>query len=178
MPLPIFGSADEPRRASGLEIGGLIVRGAILQSDRECECHLNAKAVWRPGVPCPCHVAADIDLCPEGMPCGFRRAFHERLSEERRTLETPVHPYFLPLRSVTGAIPAYFGDPRQRRSVPVVRQGPRRRGAKHGPCPWQGVKQGEVGWSWRAARMALSKSSMACRSRGVGRRRLQPGREG
>ena len=33
-----------------------------------------------------------IDLCPEGMPCGFRRPFHERLSQELWTLEAPVDP--------------------------------------------------------------------------------------
>src|SRR5206468_8415757 len=36
-----------------------------------------------------------IDLCPEGMPDRFRGPCHERLSEERRTLQTPVHPGFL-----------------------------------------------------------------------------------
>src|SRR6266705_4731763 len=79
-----------------LEIGGLIVRGAILPTAIE-----NADPFEGQGahgrLVCLALVALllVIDLGPEGMPDRFRSPFHECLSEERRTLQAPVDPGFL-----------------------------------------------------------------------------------
>src|ERR671924_281733 len=87
-----------------------------------------------------------IDLCPEGMPDRFRRPLHERLSQELRTLEAPVHPGFLATA---------FRDRRDARvfleflgrgvAFPLFAKGHEEAGGKDGSGAWQGVKQGEVG---------------------------------
>jgi hypothetical protein len=87
-----------------------------------------------------------IDLCPEGMPCGFRRPLDKRLSQELWTLEAPVDP---------GLLAAAFRDRRNARlflecvgggkAVPLCAEGDEEAGGKHSPSPWQGVKQREVG---------------------------------
>src|SRR5882672_817989 len=79
-----------------LEIGGLIVRGALLPTAIEnadpLECQGPYGGLVRLAL---VTLLLVIDLGPEGMPDRFRCPFHERLSEERRTLPTPVHPGFL-----------------------------------------------------------------------------------
>ena len=87
-----------------------------------------------------------IDLGPEGMPRGFRRPLHERLAQERRTLEAPVHP---------GLLATAFRDRRNARvfleflgggeAFSLFAEGDEEAGSKHGSGPWQGVKQREVG---------------------------------
>jgi hypothetical protein len=86
-----------------------------------------------------------IDLCPEGMPDRFRRPLHERLSQELRTLEAPMHPGFLA---------AAFRDRRDARifleflgrsvAFSLFAKGHEEAGSKDGPGAWQGIKQGEV----------------------------------
>ena len=87
-----------------------------------------------------------IDLCPEGMPDRFRCPFHERLSEERRTLPTPVHPGFLATafrdRCDACVWLEFLGGGE---AFPVFAEGHKKAGGKDRPGPWQGVKQGEVG---------------------------------
>src|SRR5215831_13538634 len=79
-----------------LEIGGLIVRGAILPTAIE-----NADPFEGQGahgcLVCFALVALllVIDLGPEGMPDRFRRPLYKRLSQECRTLQPPVDPGFL-----------------------------------------------------------------------------------
>ena len=79
-----------------LEIDGFIIRSAILPTSKEdtdpCE---GSGAHGR--LVCLAFVALllRIDLGPEGMPRGCRRPLHERLAQERRTLEAPVHPGLL-----------------------------------------------------------------------------------
>ena len=92
-----------------------------------------------------------IDLCPEGMPGGFRRPLDKRLSQELWTLEAPVDP---------GLLAAAFRHRRHARiflefvgggkAFPLFAEGDEEAGSKHGPRPWQGVKQREVGMVLRA----------------------------
>ena len=87
-----------------------------------------------------------IDLRPEGMPRRFSRPLHERLTEERRTLEAPVHPRLLATA---------FRDWRNARlfveilgrgvAFPWCATGHEEARSQDGSGPWQGVKQGEVG---------------------------------
>jgi hypothetical protein len=104
-----------------------------------------------------------IDLDPEGMPCGFRRPLHERLAQERRTLEAPGHP---------GLFATAFRDRRNARifleflgggeAFPLFAEGDEEAGSKHGSGPWQGVKQREIGMVLARCAIAVSKSAMAC----------------
>ena len=79
-----------------LEIGRLIVRGAILPTAVE-----NADPCEGQGahsrLVCLALVALllVIDFGPEGMPDRFRSPFHACLSDERRTLKAPVDPGLL-----------------------------------------------------------------------------------
>ena len=118
-----------------------------------------------------------IDLRPEGMPRGFRRPLHERLAQERRTLEAPVDPGFLATA---------FRDRRDTRifleflgrgvAFPLFAKGHEEARGKDGPGPWQGVKQGEVGMALGALRDGVCRSRQwLARSRGVGPRGLAPG---
>ena len=87
-----------------------------------------------------------IDLCPKGMPDGFCGPFHERLSEERRTLPTPVHPGFLATafrdRCDARLFLEFLGGGE---AFSLCAEGHEETGGKDGPSPWQGLKQGEVG---------------------------------
>src|SRR5215813_10581482 len=81
-----------------------------------------------------------IDLGPEGMPCGFRCPLHERLAQERRTLEAPVHP---------GLLATAFRDRRNARiflelvsrsePFPLFAEGDEKAGSKDGPGSWQSI---------------------------------------
>ena len=86
-----------------------------------------------------------IDLGPEGMPDRCRGPCHERLSEERRTLPTPVHPGFLATafrdRGDARIFLAFLGGGE---AFPLCAEGHEEAGGKAGPGPWQGVKQGAV----------------------------------
>jgi hypothetical protein len=87
-----------------------------------------------------------IDLCPEGMSDRFGGPLHERLSQELGTLETPVHPGFLPaafrhwrdagifLQCSGGRIP-----------FALLPEGDQEAGRKDGSRAGQGLKQGEIG---------------------------------
>ena len=87
-----------------------------------------------------------IDLRPEGMPCRFRRPGHERVAQERRTLEAPGHP---------GLLATAFCDRREARVLlelcgrgeawPWCAAGDEEAGSTDGPGPWQGVKPRAVG---------------------------------
>ena len=82
-----------------------------------------------------------IDLCPEGMPCGFRSPLDKRLAQELWTLEAPVDP---------GLLAAAFRDRRNARiflefvgggkAFPLFAEGDEEAGSKNGPSTWQGVK--------------------------------------
>jgi hypothetical protein len=92
-----------------------------------------------------------IDLCPEGMPDRFRGPCHARVSEERRTLPTPVDP---------GLRAAAFRHGRNARlflevvgggqAFPLFAEGDEEAGSTNGASPWQSVKQREVGMVLRA----------------------------
>src|SRR5262245_11152428 len=87
-----------------------------------------------------------LDLCPEGMPCGFRRPLHERLPQERRTLEAPVPPGLLATAFCHRRNTRIFLEVLGRgEAFPLCAKGDEEAGSKDGPGPWQGVKQGEVG---------------------------------
>jgi hypothetical protein len=87
-----------------------------------------------------------IDLGPEGMSCGFRCPLDKRLAQELWTLEAPVDP---------GLLAAAFRDRRNARlflefvgggkAFPLFAEGDEEAGSKHGPSPWQGVNQREIG---------------------------------
>jgi hypothetical protein len=87
-----------------------------------------------------------IDLGPEGMPDRFRSPFHERLAEERRTLQTPVHPGFLATAFRDWRNACVFLEFRSGgEAFSLFTEGHEEARGKDGPGPWQGVKQGEVG---------------------------------
>ena len=87
-----------------------------------------------------------IDLCPEGMPEGFCGPCHERLSEERRTLQTPVPPGFLATacrdRGDARLFLACLGGGE---AFAWCAEGHEETGGNDGPSPWQGLKPGEGG---------------------------------
>jgi hypothetical protein len=86
------------------------------------------------------------DLCPAGMSDRFGGPLHARLSQELGTLETPVHPGFLPaafshwrdaglfLQCSGGRIPFAW-----------LPEGDQEAGRKDGSRAGQGLKQGEIG---------------------------------
>ena len=130
-----------------LEIDGFIIRRVILPTSKEdtdpFECQgAHGRLVRLAFVA----LLLIIDLSPEGMPRGFRRPLHERLAQERRTLEAPVHP---------GLFATAFRDRRNARvfleflgggeAFALFAEGDEEAGRKDDPGPWQGVKQGEVG---------------------------------
>jgi hypothetical protein len=92
-----------------------------------------------------------IDLCPEGMPGGFRSPLDKRLSQELWTLEAPVDP---------GLLAAAFRDRRDARiflecvgggqAFPWFAEGDEEAGSTNGPSTWHGVKHREVGMVLRA----------------------------
>src|SRR5262249_49747325 len=96
-----------------------------------------------------------IDLGPEGMPNRFGGPLHERLPEELGTLETPGHQAFFPLRSVTGAMPAYFcsaaAEGYRSRCSPKATK---RRDAKTGSAPGRACNKGKSGCRWACCAMA------------------------
>src|SRR5437870_9539607 len=129
------------------EIDGFIIWGALLPTPREdadpCEGQGAHGRLVRLAF---LALLLIIDLCPEGMPGGFRRPLDKRLSQELWTLEAPVDP---------GLLAAAFRHRRNARiflefvgggkAFPLFAEGDEEAGSKHGPRPWQGGKQREVG---------------------------------
>ena len=131
----------------GLEIGRRIVGEAILPTARE-----DAEPCAGQGSPSSLVGVALValrlirDLGPAGMPERGRCPCHERVSEARRTLPTPVPP---------GLLATAFRDRCDARicleflgggdAFPLCAEGHEEAGGKDGPGPWQGVKQGEGG---------------------------------
>jgi len=80
------------------------------------------------------------------MPRGFRRPLHERVAQERRTLEAPVDPGLFATtfrnRCDARVLLEIFG---RGEAFPLFAEGDEEARSKHGPGPWQGVKQREVG---------------------------------
>ena len=130
-----------------LEIGRLVVREALLPTAIEDTDPLEGQGSHSRLVRFALvALLLVIDLCPEGMPDRFRGPFHKRLSEERRTLQAPVHP---------GCLATAFRDRCDARifleflgggeAFSLFTEGHEEARGKDGPGPWQGVKQGEVG---------------------------------
>ena len=87
-----------------------------------------------------------IDLCPEGMPRGFRRPFHEGLAEELRALEAPVDPRLLAATFGDGCntgVPLEFGG--RRLAVTLFPKGDEQPGGEDGACTREGLEEGEIG---------------------------------
>ena len=126
---------------------GRIVGGAILPTAREnaepLACQGPYSGLVRLALVTLLRVLA---VCPEGMPRGFRRPCHARVSEERRTLETPVPP---------GLLATALRDRRDTRvflellsrgvAFPLCATGPEEARSTNGTGTWQGVKQGAGG---------------------------------
>src|SRR5438128_11133247 len=129
------------------EIDGFIIGGALLPTPIENADPFECQGAHGRLV-CLAFLALllIIDLCPEGMPCGFRSPLDKRLSQELWALEAPVDP---------GLLAAAFRDRRNARiflefvgggkAVPLFAEGDEEAGGKNSPSPWQGVKQREVG---------------------------------
>ena len=87
-----------------------------------------------------------IELCPEGMPDGFRRPRHKRLAEARWTLEAPVSPRLLPTavgdRGNTRLL-LPFGSGGI--ACAWCATGDEKAGAEARPRAWEGWQEGEVG---------------------------------
>ena len=137
-----------------LEIDGFIVRGALLPTPIEDADPFEGQGAHGRLVRLALvALLLVIDLCPEGMPDGFRGPLHERLSQERRTLEAPVHPGFLATafrdRCDARIFLEFLGGGE---AFPLFAEGDEEAGGKDGPGPWQGVKQGEVGMGLGALR--------------------------
>ena len=79
-----------------LERDGFILRSVILPTSKEdtdpCECEGPHGRLGRLAFVA---LLLILDLCPAGVPRGFRRPLHERLAQERRALEAPVPPGLL-----------------------------------------------------------------------------------
>ena len=87
-----------------------------------------------------------VDLGPEGMPDRFRGPFHERLSQERRTLQAPVDPGFLATAFRDRCDARVFLEFCGRGvAFPLFAKGHEEARGKDRTGAWQGVKQGEVG---------------------------------
>ena len=87
-----------------------------------------------------------IDLCPEGMPRGFRRPFHEGLAEELRALEAPVDPRLLAATFCDGCntgVPLACSG--RRRAVALFTKGDEQPGGEDGPRAREGLAEGEIG---------------------------------
>ena len=79
-----------------LEIHGFIVRRAILPTPIKDADPFESQGAYSRLVRLAFVALVLIrDLGPEGRPCGFRCPLHERLAQERRTLEAPMHPGLL-----------------------------------------------------------------------------------
>src|SRR5215470_11984665 len=137
-----------------LEIHGFIVRRAILPTPiKDADPFESQGAYGRLVRLAFVAVLLIIDLGPEGMSRGFRRPLHERLAQERRALEAPVHP---------GLLATAFRDRRNARvflefigggeAFTLFAEGDEEAGSKNGSGPWQGVKQREVGMVLGAVR--------------------------
>jgi hypothetical protein len=130
-----------------LEIGRLIVREALLPTAREDTDPFEGQGSHRRLVRFALvALLLVIDLGPEGMPDRFRGPCHERLSEERRTLQAPVHPGFLATafreRCDPGLFLEFLGGGE---AFSLFAEGHEEARGKDGPSPWQGGKQGEGG---------------------------------
>jgi hypothetical protein len=87
-----------------------------------------------------------IDVCPEGMPDRFRGPCHARLSEARRTLQTPVPPGLLaPAFCDWGEARLFLACLGGGAAFPLCAEGHEAAGGQDGPGPGQGVQQGEGG---------------------------------
>src|SRR6266446_9111165 len=135
-----------------LEIDGFIIWGALLPTPIEDADPFECQGVHGRLV-CLAFIALllIIDLCPEGMPCGFRSPLDKRVAQELWTLEAPVDP---------GLLAAAFCDRRNARiflefvgggkAFPLFAEGDEEAGSKHSPSPWQGVTQRKDGMVLRA----------------------------
>ena len=129
-----------------LEIDGFIVRGAILPAPIEDADPFEGQgAHGRLMRLALVALLLVIDLRPEGMPRRFRRPLHERLAQERRALEAPVHPGFLATafrdRGDTRIFLEFCG---RGVAFPLFAKRHQESGGKDCPGSWQGVKQWEV----------------------------------
>lgn len=87
-----------------------------------------------------------IDLCPEGMPRGFRCPFHEGLAEELRALEAPVDPRLLAATFCDGCntgVPLECSG--RRLAVALFPKGDEQPGGEDGPRAREGLEEGEIG---------------------------------
>jgi hypothetical protein len=130
-----------------LERGRLIVREALwptaIEDTDPCEGQGSHRRLVRFALVALLLV---IDLCPAGMPDRFRGPCHERLSEERRTLQAPVPPGFLATAFRDRCDARLFLECRGGgEAFSLFTEGHEEARGKDGPGPWQGVKQGEVG---------------------------------
>ena len=131
-----------------LERGGLMVRGALLPTAIENADPFEGQA--HSSLVCLALVTLllVIDLCPEGMPERFRGPCHERLSEERRTLPTPVPPGFLATafrdRCDARIFLACLGGGE---AFPLFAEGHEEAG-KTAPAPGKASNKGKSGWAW------------------------------
>ena len=140
-----------------LERGGRIVRGAILPTARE-EAGIHVKAKARTAAWC----AVPLSRCCweetwAQQACRVDAAAHatnvcRRNVGHRKRQWTQA---FLPRRSVTGAMPAYFwrssAEASRSRCAPKVT---RRRGAKTAPAPGKASHKGKSGWHWARGAIA------------------------
>ena len=142
-----------------LEIDGLIIQGAILPTpiedadpfERQSP-HGSLMGFARVAL------LLVVDLGPERMPGRFGGPLHERLPEELRTLETPVHP---------GLLAAAFGHRRDPRiflpfsgggvAFSLFAEGDEEPGGEDGARPWESLEQGEIGMVVSALRDGVIK---------------------
>ena len=130
-----------------LEIGGLVIRGAVLPTPIEdadpFECQGPYGSLMGFAL---VTLLLVVDLCPEGVPDRFSGPLHERLSEELWALEAPVHP---------GLLPAAFRDRCNARiflqfggrgiACALFAKGDEEAGGEDRPSTWEGLEEGEVG---------------------------------
>src|SRR5437870_3041316 len=136
-----------PTAVECLEIGGLIVRGTLLPTPKEHADPLERQRAYG-GLVGLALVALrlGIDLCPAGMPRGFRRPFHEGVAAELRAWEAPVDPRLLAATFGDGCnpgVPLEFGG--RRRAVALCPKGDEQPGGEDGPCAREGLDEGESG---------------------------------
>ena len=140
-----------------LEIGRLIVRSALLptsiQDTDPLERQGTHSGLMRVAlVP----LLLIIDLGPEGMPRGFRRPLHERVAQERRTLEAPVDPGLFATtfrnRCDARVLLEIFG---RGEAFPLFAEGDEQPGRKDGARPRAGLKQGKIGMVLGALRNGM-----------------------
>ena len=149
-----------------MEIGRLIIQGAVLPTAIEDTDPFEGQGARSRLVRFALvALLLVIDLCPEGMPDRSRSPFHERLAEERRTLQAPVHPGFLATAFRDWCDARIFleclggGE-----AFPLCAEGHEEAsGAKTAPAPGKASNKGKAGWAWARCAMAVSKSAMACK---------------